>query len=173
MTDVFSKAKRSEVMSRILSRGNKDTEIAFMRLLREHHITGWRRHHRLPLAASPGTSADGVVRRRYVRPDFVFQDVKLAVFIDGCFWHRCPRHGTMPRGNGAFWRHKIEANQARDRHVTRALRRGKWRVLRIWEHQLRQVGGATGHIRCVITLINTHRATTHATRRRSSPGAIL
>ncbi|MCX6901571.1 MAG: DUF559 domain-containing protein [Verrucomicrobia bacterium] len=62
--------------------------------------------------------------------------MKLAVFVDGCFWHSCPKHGTKPANNAAFWRKKLSANKARDRRVTRTLRRLGWRVVRIWEHEL-------------------------------------
>ena len=61
---------------------------------------------------------------------------KLAVFVDGCFWHGCPRHFIKPRNNAAFWRRKIAANRARDRLVNRTLRAMDWTVLRIWEHEL-------------------------------------
>ena len=71
-----------------------------------------------------------------MRPDFVFRAQRLAVFVDGCFWHGCPLHATQPKQNAAFWREKIAANQARDRFVTRTLRAQGWRVLRIWEHDL-------------------------------------
>ena len=71
-----------------------------------------------------------------VRPDFVFPKLRLAVFVDGCFWHACPIHATKPRNNAAFWRKKLAANKARDRKVNRALRAAGWRVLRIWEHEL-------------------------------------
>ena len=69
-----------------------------------------------------------------VRPDFLFPKRRLAVFVDGCFWHACPMHATKPRNNAAFWRTKLAGNQARDRKVNRALRAAGWRVLRIWEH---------------------------------------
>ena len=148
MADVFTKAKRSEVMSRIRSRGNKGTELALVRLLRLHHITGWRRQVALSIRSSRGheTQTDGRQRgkpvrassRRLlrVRPDFVFPKRRLAVFVDGCFWHGCPKHGTQPAHNRAFWRRKFTANKTRDRLVTRTLRRRGWRVLRIWEHEL-------------------------------------
>jgi DNA mismatch endonuclease (patch repair protein) len=71
-----------------------------------------------------------------VKPDFVFPKLRLAVFVDGCFWHGCPLHATQPRNNAAFWRKKLTANQARDRKVNRALRAAGWRVWRIWEHEL-------------------------------------
>jgi DNA mismatch endonuclease (patch repair protein) len=70
------------------------------------------------------------------KPDFVFPKLRLAVFVDGCFWHRCPRHAVKPKQNAAFWRRKISANKARDRLVSRTLRRQGWSVLRIWEHEL-------------------------------------
>ena len=69
-------------------------------------------------------------------PDFVFPKSKLAVFVDGCFWHGCPRHFIQPRGNAAFWQKKIAGNRTRDRIVNRMLRRMGWRVLRVWEHEL-------------------------------------
>lgn len=129
MPDVFSKAKRSEVMSLIRSHGNKDTELLLARLMREAGITGWRRHQRL--RASAGAAARLEIVR--VRPDFVFRAQRVAVFVDGCFWHGCPRHCRMPRGNAAYWRKKIRGNKARDARVTRALKRAGWKVLRIWE----------------------------------------
>jgi DNA mismatch endonuclease (patch repair protein) len=143
MADVFSKRKRSEVMSRIRSRGNKDTELALARLLRANGISGWRRHVQVRIvdcglrsSTSPRPSpqrGEGV----RVRPDFVFPKFKLAVFVDGCFWHGCPKHATWPAHRAAWWRRKIEGNKTRDRLVNRALRRAGWRILRIWECELR------------------------------------
>ena len=122
MADVFTKAKRSQVMSRIRGRGNKDTELALASIFRRHRISGWRRNQPV-----------------FGKPDFVFPKLKLAVFVDGCFWHSCPKHRTKPANNAAFWRKKLAANQARDRRVTRALRRMGWRVVRLWEHELRDI----------------------------------
>jgi DNA mismatch endonuclease (patch repair protein) len=135
MSDVFSKSKRSEVMSLIRSRGNKATEVAFMKLLRSHRISGWRRHMSLRLKETG--KADGG-RRPFVKPDFVFRRPRIAVFIDGCFWHGCRLHGTNPARNAEFWHAKLATNKARDQFVTKSLRRSRWTVLRIWEHQLRQ-----------------------------------
>jgi DNA mismatch endonuclease (patch repair protein) len=73
-----------------------------------------------------------------VRPDFVFRQVRLALFVDGCFWHGCPRHATKPKGNAAFWRRKFSQNKKRDVLVTRTLRRAGWRVVRIWECALQK-----------------------------------
>lgn len=137
MSDVFSKAKRSEVMSLIRSRGNKATELEFMKLLRRHHISGWRRHLSLKLGETGMARRGCGKRRRLVKPDFVFRGPRVAVFIDGCFWHGCPLHGTKPAGNSEFWRKKLTENRVRDRRVTMALRSQRWKVLRVWEHQLR------------------------------------
>ncbi|MCC6819907.1 MAG: very short patch repair endonuclease [Verrucomicrobiota bacterium] len=121
MSDVFTKAKRSEVMSRIRGRGNKDTELALARLFRRHKITGWRRNQAV-----------------FGKPDFVFPKLRLAIFVDGCFWHGCPKHATKPKNNRAFWQRKFSANMKRDALVTRTLRRTGWRVLRVWEHELKR-----------------------------------
>jgi DNA mismatch endonuclease, patch repair protein len=106
MADVFTKAKRSEVMSRIRGRGNKETELALAKLLRAHGITGWRRHQPL-----------------FGKPDFTFRKERVVVFVDGCFWHSCPKHSNMPVNNRLFWRKKLTANALRDRLVTKTLRR--------------------------------------------------
>jgi DNA mismatch endonuclease, patch repair protein len=132
MPDVFTKTKRSEVMSRIRSRGNKDTELALATLFRRHGITGWRRQQSLKFRVSSS--------KFRVKPDFVFREARLALFVDGCFWHGCPRHATQPKGNAAFWRKKIAGNQRRDALVNRTLRRAGWKVLRVWEHALRPQG---------------------------------
>jgi len=119
MVDVFSKAKRSAVMSRIRSRGNDETELALIRIFRSHNIIGWRRNW--PLEG---------------KPDFVFPRERVAIFADGCFWHGCPIHGTQPASNQAYWRPKLERNKQRDKRVTRVLRQNGWRVLRVWHHDL-------------------------------------
>jgi DNA mismatch endonuclease (patch repair protein) len=75
-------------------------------------------------------------RRFRVKPDFVFSKPRLAIFVDGCFWHGCPKHATKPKNNRAFWRRKLAGNKRRDALVNRALRRSGWRVLRIWECDL-------------------------------------
>ena len=116
MADVFTKAKRSAVMALICSRGNKETELRMIALFRAQGITGWRRNARV-----------------FGKPDFVFRTARVAVFVDGCFWHGCPRHGTMPTGNRAFWKAKLARNAVRDRVVTRTLRKAGWRVIRVWE----------------------------------------
>jgi DNA mismatch endonuclease (patch repair protein) len=120
---------RSELMSRIRSRGNKDTELALAKLFRRNKITGWRKQIEVRIQKPRA-------RIFKVRPDFIFPKLKLAVFVDGCFWHGCPKHGTQPKGNRAFWKNKFARNRARDVLVTRTLRSQGWRVLRLWEHEL-------------------------------------
>ena len=115
-------------MSRIKSKGNKKTELRLISLFRSSRITGWRRGSKL-----------------HGKPDFIFSHPKLAVFVDGCFWHGCPKHGTKPKQNAKFWREKITRNKARDRKVNRLLRARGWSVLRIWEHELSRKNEA----RCV------------------------
>lgn len=146
MPDVFTIAKRSEVMSRIRSRGNKDTELRLMAVFRAHGITGWRRHvvvkgQGVKMQGQGAATASGVVRQPAApvvkaRPDFVFPKLKVAVFVDGCFWHACPRCYIRPVQNRTFWDAKREMNQARDKRQTRALRKAGWTVLRLWEHDL-------------------------------------
>ena len=138
MTDIFTPAKRSEVMARIRSTGNKNTELKLMALLRAARISGWHRHAMV--------RAGETIK---VRPDFVFWRARVAVFVDGCFWHGCPRHGTQPRQNGEFWAAKICRNRARDRKVSRGLRQQGWAVLRIWECGLgtKQVSRSLARIR--------------------------
>lgn len=125
MPDVFTRAKRSEVMSRIRGRGNKETELALMNLLRSYHVTGWRRNEDI-----------------FGKPDFVFRQARLALFVDGCFWHSCPKHCNTPASNRAFWKKKLAVNKARDRRVNYVLRHEGWRVVRIWEHDLAKRGEA-------------------------------
>jgi DNA mismatch endonuclease, patch repair protein len=120
VADVFSKAKRSLVMAAIHSTGNKDTEMFLARILRRHKIIGWRRH--IPITG---------------KPDFVFQKQRLVVFVDGCFWHGCPKHGRNPKTNQGYWRKKMAGNKKRDRLVKNFLKNAKWKVLRIWEHELK------------------------------------
>ena len=131
MPDVFSKAKRSEVMSRIRSHGTKGTELRLMAVFRAQGVTGWRRQIRLSISQG-GMRND----RGAVRPDFVFRREKVAIFVDGCFWHGCPEHFRRPKSRQKFWDAKIARNIARDVSVTKALRKAGWRVLRLWEHEL-------------------------------------
>lgn len=159
-------------MSRIRSRGNRDTELALAKLLRAHRITGWRRQKVLSLCSRERKSAHsqggrlkavgrdsaraGSRRQPRVKPDFVFPQHRVAVFVDGCFWHGCPRHGSLPANHRAFWRKKLAANRTRDRLVHRTLRRCGWRVVRIWEHDLAPRGG--GCLRRIQAALRAARA---------------
>ena len=112
MPDVFTKAKRSEVMSRIRGRGNRETELALAKLLRAAHITGWRRQVEIrggaALLRGPNIRASRQHRPAFrVRPDFTFRKERVVIFVDGCFWHGCPKHSTMPANNRAFWSRKL------------------------------------------------------------------
>jgi DNA mismatch endonuclease, patch repair protein len=75
-----------------------------------------------------------VVGSTRVRVDIVFPRRRVAVFVDGCFWHRCPSHGAWPKSNLSYWLPKLRGNAERDRRVNAALAEGGWRVVRIWEH---------------------------------------
>lgn len=119
MADDLTPTQRSYAMSRVRSRGNKSTELRLARLLRERCISGWRRHESLP-----------------GRPDFAFRRERVAIFVDGCFWHRCPRCFRMPSTNIDYWEAKTARNVERDRRTTRELKQGGWVVVRIWEHSL-------------------------------------
>src|SRR5438445_12625862 len=120
MTDWLTREQRSRNMASIRSKGNKTTETRFVDLLRASRVSGWRRHMSLP-----------------GKPDFVFRLRRLAVFIDGCFWHGCPRCYRLPEDNRSYWKAKVLSNRLRDRRRTRQLRSLHWRVLRIWEHSLK------------------------------------
>jgi DNA mismatch endonuclease, patch repair protein len=120
MTDVHSRAQRSYNMSRIRFRGNQTTEMRLVALLKKWHITGWRRRSNL-----------------FGKPDLVFQETKVALFVDGCFWHHCPRCKFEPTSSRKYWTAKFARNQKRDKEVNRTLRSRGWQVLRIREHELR------------------------------------
>lgn len=105
------------------SNRRRDTgpELRVRRLL---HSRGWR--YRVDHKISTGVLV--------VRPDIVFEKRRVAVFIDGCYWHCCPDHGTSPRVNSAYWSDKLARNVERDERVSRALEEAGWTVIRVWEH---------------------------------------
>jgi DNA mismatch endonuclease, patch repair protein len=98
---------------------------AELRLRSELHARGLR--FRKDLLVRAGTVG--------VHPDIVFTRAKVAVFLDGCFWHACPEHGTMPKRNVGYWQPKLAANTERDQRVNEALTAAGWLVLRVWEHE--------------------------------------
>ena len=124
MTDWLTREQRSRNMASIRSKGNKTTETRFVDLLRASRVSGWRRHMSLP-----------------GKPDFVFRLSRLAVFIDGCFWHGCPQCYRLPEDNRRYWKVKVLSNRRRDQRRGRQLRSLKWQVLRIWEHSLKSPRG--------------------------------
>jgi DNA mismatch endonuclease (patch repair protein) len=119
MVDKYDKATRSRMMAAVRSRGNRSTEVRLAKLLRKHRLSGWRRQYPIP-----GT------------PDFCWPKGRVAVFVDGCFWHGCPRCRRAPKSNQTFWDAKVAENKRRDRKVTTILRKKGWVVLRIWERQI-------------------------------------
>jgi DNA mismatch endonuclease, patch repair protein len=124
-------ASRSRTMRAVRSTGNASTELRMVCILREQGLSGWRRH--LPL---PG------------RPDFAWPKQKVALFVDGCFWHACPRcNRPLPVTNAMYWKAKVARNVARDRRVTSELRSRGWTVLRVWEHALARPAALTARLR--------------------------
>jgi len=106
-------------MAQIKSSGAQSTEGRLLAILQANKITGWRRNYPL-----------------FGKPDFVFPKARVAVFVDGCFWHGHPERCRMPRTNREYWQQKIQRNVARDKEVARCLKKKGWKVLRVWEHQV-------------------------------------
>lgn len=114
--DTFSAAKRSWIMARVKSSGNRSTELTLLGVFRKEGITGWRRFYPL-----------------FGKPDVTFPSKRVAVFVDGIFWHGHPRKCRIPKGNRSYWTKKIARNVARDKFVTGTLQAKGWKVVRIWE----------------------------------------
>jgi len=93
-------------------------------LRRELHARGLRYRIQVPVLTKPRRVAD-----------VAFRGLRIAIFVDGCFWHGCPVHATWPKQNADFWRTKILANQERDRDTDERLRAGGWEVIRVWAHE--------------------------------------
>ncbi|MGC9973392.1 MAG: DNA mismatch endonuclease Vsr [Bryobacteraceae bacterium] len=121
MVDHVSKEVRSKIMASVRSKGNRTTEVVLGRLLWTAGMRGYRKHW----------PEDG-------RPDFAWPGLKVAVFVDGCFWHGCTRCKYLPRSRVKFWRNKIETNKRRDRRVSNRLRRRGWTVIRVRECGVRR-----------------------------------
>jgi DNA mismatch endonuclease (patch repair protein) len=121
MADVFDKETRSAVMSKVHSKGNKSTELRLIEIFAERGIKGWRRNY--PVKG---------------HPDFVFPKKRIAVFVDGCFWHGHDCRNTRPKQNEDFWAAKRERNIKRDIATTEAFEKRSWTVLRIWECELKK-----------------------------------
>jgi DNA mismatch endonuclease (patch repair protein) len=121
LSDIFDKTKRSEIMSHIKGSCNTSTEERLITVFRVYGFKGWRRKYKV-----------------YGKPDFVFHREKVAVFVDGCFWHGHDCRNTRPKQNEEFWQCKISRNMERDETVTKHLEKLGWTVLRIWECELKK-----------------------------------
>lgn len=114
--DNVSKKVRSKIMASVRPEGNLTTEIMLGKLLWAAEVRGYRKHWAV-----------------LGKPDFAWPKRKVAVFVDGCFWHGCTKCKSLPTSNAEFWKKKIENNRRRDRRVTRVLRSQGWKVVRIRE----------------------------------------
>lgn len=121
MSDVFDEVERSRIMRSVKSRNTRSTELAVIKLFKDNHITGWRHSY----------SVIG-------HPDFVFLDKRVAIFVDGCFWHGHDCRNTRPADHAEYWAKKRERNMKRDREVTLRFESRGWTVLRIWECELKK-----------------------------------
>lgn len=121
MSDIFTSEKRSSIMSKVHSKGNKSTELKLIRYFKENGIHGWKR----------GYKVKG-------HPDFVFLDKKIAIFVDGCFWHGHDCRNTRPSDNAEYWQKKRERNMAHDKEITALFENRGWTVIRIWECELKK-----------------------------------
>lgn len=121
MADVFDKPMRSFIMRNVTSKGNKSTESKLITVFNENNITGWRRNY--PVKG---------------HPDFVFLNKKIALFVDGCFWHGHDCRNTCPKDNQEYWRKKRKYNIQHDKEVACSFEKRGWAVLRIWECELKK-----------------------------------
>ena len=119
--DIYDKETRSAIMQKIKSKGNKSTEICLIKVFQEQGIRGWRR----------GYPVKG-------HPDFVFLEKRVAIFVDGCFWHGHDCRNTKPEENKDFWMKKIGRNIEHDKAITKMFTDRGWKVLRIWECELKK-----------------------------------
>lgn len=119
MADVHTKEQRSYNMSRIRSVETK-AELKLKKFFRA-----------LGFVYQP--------KNVYGKPDFVYRKEKIAIFVDGCFWHKCPRHFKIPASNRKFWLEKINKNTERDKKVTKKLKQDGWSIIRIWEHSINKI----------------------------------
>lgn len=120
MADVFSAQKRSQIMKKVRPSGNKTTELKLIEYFNTEHITGWRRNYKVK-----------------GHPDFVFLDKRIAIFVDGCFWHGHDCRNTRPAENAEYWNQKRSKNIQHDRDVTARFEHRGWTVIRIWECELK------------------------------------
>ena len=132
MADFFDAKKRSDIMRQVKSKKNKSTELRLIEIFTQNGITGWRRNY--PVKG---------------HPDFVFPKEKIAVFVDGCFWHGHDCRNTRPADHQEYWQKKRERNMKHDREVTAMFEARGWTVLRIWECELKKK-----NLDCTVEKIN-------------------
>ncbi len=120
MADIFDKAKRSEIMKKVRSKNNKSTELKLIQIFKKNKIHGWRRNYKVK-----------------GHPDFVFLNKKIAIFVDGCFWHGHDCRNTKPKDNQEYWDKKRERNMKHDKEITEYFENRGWTVIRIWECELK------------------------------------
>ena len=135
MADTVSPGERSRIMAEVKSRDNKSTELKLIKIFKQYGIKGWRRTYPLP-----------------GHPDFVFPKSRLAIFVDGCFWHGCNEHCRIPKTNREYWVSKIDKNIKRDKLISKKLKEKEWTVIRIWEHELKK-GNHTKKIEKITTIV--------------------
>ena len=121
MADVFTKDKRTEIMKCVRSSGNKSTELKLIEYFSSNHITGWRRKYKVK-----------------GHPDFVFLERRIAIFVDGCFWHGHDCRNTRPAQNADYWNKKRARNIEHDKAITALFESRGWTVIRIWECELKK-----------------------------------
>ena len=121
MADVFDNKKRSEIMSKVRSKNNKSTELKLIQVFKENGIVGWKRNYQVK-----------------GHPDFVFLNKKVAIFVDGCFWHGHDCRNTRPSDNADYWTKKRERNKKHEKEITVLFELRGWTVIRIWECELKK-----------------------------------
>jgi DNA mismatch endonuclease (patch repair protein) len=120
MTDTVSKKKRSEIMSKVKSKDSK-IEVDFRKAI-------WKAGFRYRKNSA----------KYFGKPDMVLSKHKTAIFIDSCFWHGCKRHCRLPAARKKYWTTKIERNKERDKEVNRHYKKIGWKVIRVWEHEIKK-----------------------------------
>lgn len=120
--DIYSKKKRSEIMSKVKNKDSK-IEVEFRKKL-------WNKGFRYLKNSN----------KYFGKPDVVLPKYKTVIFLDSCFWHGCKKHGSIPETRKAFWTKKIERTKARDKEVSRHYKKDGWKIIRIWEHDLKKKG---------------------------------
>lgn len=121
MADIFTKQKRSEIMSKVKNKDSK-LEVEFRKKL-------WRAGFRYLKNST----------KYFGKPDLVLPKYKTVIFIDSCFWHGCKKHGSIPETRKDFWMKKINRNKVRDKEVNKFYKKEDWKIFRIWEHDVKDV----------------------------------